>query len=460
MRPGQKTGSGEMFTAGTLRYTRFSLTLLFFWLLWGSFTYLIMEAVIPNVLPLLLRQHQASNTEISIIVSSLNVLGNTLVNPIVSFISDRHRGKGGRRRPFIIYSTPFVVLFLGLIPFGPEIAAFLSSVPVVSQALAFSPVVPAILLIGVFVMGFQIFDVFVGAVYSYLVRDTMPEEFLGRFSGVARLVGGVAPLVWNLLIFPHAETCMKAVFVGVAAFYGFGVMLMCWKVKEGEYPPPEPLDEEARRGWFGRLCASVKLYVMECLCDRVYLAAFLGNGFSSWAMVTGVFSVLFYREELGLSLTEQGKVNAASNVLSLLIAVPIGYLIDRYNYFRLTQLGALFQGLICFVAFFVVRDVPTLLAVNICSGIPRMFFVLGIGRTVIAVYPKERYGQFGSASSAFSSFVAIGLSVLAAKFIDFCGSYRSLLIWQGAFMLVAGLMFLFLERRWLKLGGWKDYKAP
>lgn len=450
----------RVFTAGTLRYTRFSLSMLFFWLLWGYFTYLLMEIALPSLLPLLLRQYKASNIEISFITTSLNVIGNTLVNPVVSFVSDRHRGPLGRRRPFIIYSTPFIVLFLGLVPFASEIATSLAHVSGVQQVLAFSPVVPGILFIGIFVMGFQIFDVFVGAVYHYLVRDTVPEEFLGRFGGMFRLVGGFAPLVFNLLIFRQAENHMKEVFVGVAIFYGLAMLLMCWKVKEGEYPPPELLGEAEKLSWFGRLWGNVGLYVKDCLRDPLYLYSFLGTGFAAWANLATVFGVLFYKEELGMSLAVQGNINAVNNVISVVIALPIGYLIDRYNYFRHCQLGALFMGLLSLLGFFFIHDVATLLAYGIGFSVPRMFFSMGIARSAIAVYPKEKYGQFGSAANAFASLVAIGLSLLAAKFVDLCGNYRSFLLWHGFFMVLTGMIFVMVEQRWLKLGGWKHYKAP
>ena len=448
-----------IFCAGTLRYTRTSLLLLFFWLLWGHFIYLLMEAVIPSLLPLLLRQQQASNVEISFITTSLNVIGNLVFNPIVSFSSDRHRGPLGRRRPYILYTTPLVVLCLVLIPFGPELAAAAQRTPLLAGLLRFSPIVPATLLISIFVMGFQIFDVFVGSVYHYLVRDTVPEAFLGRFAGMFRLAGALAPLVFNLFIFRQAEDHMKAVFIGVALFYGIGMLLMCWRVKEGEYPPAEAL--AATRGrWYARLGCSIRLYLRDCFRDPVYWLTFLATGMASWATLAGVFAVLFYREELRITLGAQGNVNAINNVFSLFIALPLGYLVDRWNYFRMAQLGAGLQGIVCILGCLLIRDIPTLIAFGLCYTLPKMAFVMGMSRAVIAVYPKEKYGQFGSAGAAFAALGAIGMSILAARFVNLAGSYRSYLLWQGMCLILAGLLFTVVERRWIKLGGGRHYQAP
>ncbi|MFZ4681461.1 MAG: hypothetical protein ACOYMS_03075 [Terrimicrobiaceae bacterium] len=52
------------------------------------------------------------------------------------------------------------------------------------------------------------------------------------------------------------------------------------------------------------------------------------------------------------------------------------------------------------------------------------------------------------------------MSLLAAKFVDVCGNYRSFLPWQGVLLVASGFLFLAVERRWLKLGGWKEHVAP
>ena len=86
---------------GTLQYTRRGLVTLFMWLLWGDFCFVCMEMVHPTVLPLTLKGLGASNVVISVFVTTIMNVMNFLVNPVVSFRSDRHRGRFGRRRPFL-----------------------------------------------------------------------------------------------------------------------------------------------------------------------------------------------------------------------------------------------------------------------------------------------------------------------------------------------------------------------
>lgn len=66
----------------------------------------------PSLLPLMLRNNDARNQAIAFIVSSIYILVNAVANPIICYKSDRFRSRWDRRRPFILATTPFVVVFL------------------------------------------------------------------------------------------------------------------------------------------------------------------------------------------------------------------------------------------------------------------------------------------------------------------------------------------------------------
>lgn len=449
----------HLYHAGTLAYTGTGLVMLFAWLLWGYFIYALMERVIPTLLPLLLKQHHATNGQISFITTSLNVIGNMVLNPIISFSSDRYRSRWGRRRPFIIWSTPLVALTLALIPFGPDIANYLQGIPAVKHILDLSPIVPGILFVSVFVMGFQIFDTFIASTYYYLVRDTVPEEVIGRFIGSFRFVGAFAPLFYNLFVFGHAETHMKLIFVATAALYGVGISLMCWRVKEGEFPPPEPLHGNVSNPW-QRLIAVVRMYVGDCFRHPIYWWWFLAIGMAAWGGASGVFAVLFQRDELGINLQVQGRLAAAGSIVVLTTALPLGYLADKCNYFRIIQFSVVLQGAAMALAWFFVRDVTTLLVFTLCSMLANTGFNMAAAKAQVAIFPKEKFGQYGSANSAFSSLGMIGMSLLAAKFVDHMGNYRSYLLWTSAFALLSLPLLIWVEKYWRKLGGKDHYRAP
>jgi MFS family permease len=308
-------------------------------------------------------------------------------------------------------------------------------------------------------MGFQIFDTFIGAVYYYLVRDVVPEEVYGRFMGVFRLVGALAPLVYNLFVFGHAEQHMKLIFVVISVIYGIGIYAMCWRVKEGDFPPPEKLRGDVSNPW-RRLIAAVRTYLADCFTHPIYWFFFLAMGMMTWGTAAGVFAVLFQRDELGINLATQGKLGAAGNIVVLIFALPLGYLVDKLNSFRIVQVCVLPSGITTGLGWFFIQGVPSLFAFTLTLSAISIGSMLAINKVMLRLIPKEKYGQFGSANSAFSSLGMVLMSILAAKFVDAIGSYRAYLLWSSMFVMGATPFFILCERMWLKLGGAKSYKAP
>ena len=108
-----------IFTVGTIRYTRAGLVELFFWLLWGDLFCSLMTVVVPTLLPLILHRYRVPAIQIAAVVSGIPTLSNVVLNPIISYNFDRTRTRFGRRRPYIMLTTPGAVVFLAAIPFAP-----------------------------------------------------------------------------------------------------------------------------------------------------------------------------------------------------------------------------------------------------------------------------------------------------------------------------------------------------
>ena len=110
---------------------------------------------------------------------------------------------------------------------------------------------------------------FVCSVFYYLFAAVVPEKFMGRFMACFSIVGGAAGFCFNRYILGLADTHMAWIYTGVAVLYLISFMLMCWRVKEGEYPPPTDTAERTS------MLASVKLYFRECFSLSFYRWFFL-----------------------------------------------------------------------------------------------------------------------------------------------------------------------------------------
>jgi hypothetical protein len=75
-----KTGR-KLWCAGTIRYTKGALIMLFVWLVFNDFVRMLMEAVKPALSTIVMRDHGASNTAIAFYMGTI---GTVWINPVVS----------------------------------------------------------------------------------------------------------------------------------------------------------------------------------------------------------------------------------------------------------------------------------------------------------------------------------------------------------------------------------------
>ncbi len=442
----------KRYRAGTLVYTRAGLVTLFAWLLWGDFIYTFMEAVLPSLLPVLLKDHGASNREIAVI-GTIYMVANALLTPVISYRSDRFRSRWGRRRPFIFATTPFVVAFLSAIPFAPEILGGLMSLPGIPAVLGLSPVAPLILMFGFLVAGFQVFNMFISSVYYYLIPDVVPEDHLGRFYALFRVFGNLAAVLFNYFAFGFSATHMREIFVGSAVVYGIVITMMCWRVREGEYPP---VREEGRGTWL----SGIRNYARECFGHAYYWWVFIAYSSWTWAVAANVFGVFFYREELGMTLDDIGKMTAWAGVLFMVLAYPFGVLLDRWGCHKMLILSMGVFAATSLGTFFLVHGYTSAFVWMMLRSTGLTLAAMVLLRWTVDVYPRDRYGQFGSAGALFSSIGGIFLGPLAGWLMDWLKVYRYFLLWNAGFALLGLIAAVIVYRGWRKLGGAANYDPP
>jgi WD40 repeat protein len=261
-----------LYRIGTLAYTKAGLFMLFGWLLWGDFCFTLFEHVGgPDILKLYLQDSfKVSNLIVTVLFVTIPMAIGVVVGPILSFKSDRHRGKRGRRIPYILWTTPFLCLFAAAIGYADDIISLTKTMIPPDSALL-DPFVVSMLLIAFLVIGFSFFNEFVNTVFWYLFADVVPREFMGRFLGLFRVVGAGAGFLLNYFLGEYMLSHMRVIHVGVAILYFVGFTLMCLRVKEGEYPPV--LDVTEKTSFMDK----VRLYFKECFTHPIFLLVYASS---------------------------------------------------------------------------------------------------------------------------------------------------------------------------------------
>lgn len=238
----------KVFSVGTLRYTSAGLVTLFIWLLWGDFIFILIDQDLPHVFNLKLQEMGASDRTIALMLTSIPQAMVFLVAPAVSMHSDRHRGSRGRRIPYLMWSTPFIGMFLMLIGCYEEMTSLLvgqsQQLTVLGMTFVREDISRYVLI--VLIMGFMFTNIFVNTIYNYLFNDVVPKEVMSRFMSLFRIVLYVASMLYNKLIFPISLSHFQIIFILGGATFLIGFVLMCVFVKEGKYAPPAPLVLDSR----------------------------------------------------------------------------------------------------------------------------------------------------------------------------------------------------------------------
>lgn len=445
-------------TVGTLTYTKLGLVVLFGWLLWGDFCFVIMEKVLGALLPIQLKSIGADNKMLALmVVICPNILGLS-VGPAVSYKSDRYRSRWGRRIPFIVWTMPFLCLFLAGIGFTEDIADAMRNV-VMLPTLGLTPHVATLISVGFMVLGFAFFNEFVNSVFWYLFADVVPQAYLGRFMGLMRVMGSIAVFIFQFYLAPHAETHAREIYIIVSLLYFFGFGLMCWRVKEGEYPPEEEVGGGAgNEGGKPGVIAHVGTYLKECfLSHPVYIVLFVSQFFSGF-MAVGVYGV-FFAKQIGVSVENFFVIGAWFSLAGAICHYPAGMLADRFHPVRLTLIFAILSIPGSFLGYFYKVDLPSYILVAILWFPVAELVGAASGVLLIRVLPRKRYGQFASATGMFRQAGKMLGVFCAAAFLDYVQDYRYYLLWSGAGHVVNAVLIGVVYYYWCKLGG-DHYVAP
>jgi MFS family permease len=460
-------GENKKYHCGTLSYTKAGLAMVFAFLLWGDFCFTLMEAVVPSILPLKFKELGAPNWLMGIFLTTVSGAMGMVMGPWVSFKSDRFRSRWGRRIPFIVLTMPFLCISLALMGWSDDLTVILRQwFPALRE---YAPATTTIALIALFLSMFKFFDNFVNSVFWYLFNDVVPAEFLGRFMGAFRFVGIAAGALYNWFIFKYAESHMREIFIGSAILYFVGFGIMCFFVREGQYPPLEGETDKENKG-----CGGLKTFFKESFSHKLYWFMFASGAFISLSSGITVFNIFFYRE-MGLTLAQIGKTAAVTSVVVMVAILFMASFVDRWHPLRLMVYAAVF-GLIGTLAngvwLFVTLPYNYFFWINlggVLSGVLLSAIVtVATLPCFMRIYPKSRFGQFCSARglcwdlSSLVSGIAAGLFIDAMKWLyhgsDF--AYRFNFAWSFVFYGISAFFIVLTYREWHRLGGDRHFHPP
>lgn len=434
----------KKYTVGTLCYDQKGLLLVFFWLMWNDFSIMLLEQV-TSVTGILMRDRGATYTLLAVFATIGSLLG-MWINPFFSTWSDRLRSRFGRRRPFLLCSTPFFAASLCAIPFMPDFYHYLMQFEWIARLLNHLPISGEVLFLGIASVICGLFNAVVLAIFSYYYWDVVPENVLGRFNSIAKIVTVAAGMVWSFFIVGYAEHHAKLVYLGVSIFCLSIYLLSVWKVKEGDYPPPEPKKTN-------NVFEPIVNYCRDCFSKPYFLWIFAGTLCIQLGNKGNDFQFFYLRYDLGLDLAATGWVAGVGLTVTTVFGVVLGYwagsMVDRLKSIRVIPVTLFIWSMLCLISYFYIHDKTSASIMAALIQINLFIFSVSLGAVTVELFPREKIGQFCSAQAFFYQTSIMILNPCAiSPFFDWLKFNRAGYLWAAFFYCLAGFITVKVYFNW------------
>lgn len=454
--PGQPIPTPEEspFQVGTLSYTKNGLARLFSWLLWGDFAWSIRDRSMATVLQLLLKKFDATDTVAGLLSGTFPSAIGFIFGPIISYRSDHHRGRRGRRVPFLLVAAPVAAAATIGLGTSPLLGHLLHG------ALgAHSPgLFPCVLM--VLALWWIVFDfatTVTNSMFGALVNDVVPHGIIGRFYGLMRAVSLLVGIAFNYWLLAGAETHYEWMFIGVGAIYGIGIVSMCLKVREGEYPPPPPPEGSG----LGRFFKAIRGYFKECFTRPYFLWYFVASNLAMLATTPVNLYSVFFAKSVGMDMTAYGHYLAYTYVCSFFLTYTLGSLADRFHPLRLSMVVITTYGLVSLWGWFNATTPRSFGIALLAHGVLSGTYFTASASLAQRLLPRENFAQLVAANGMLGSLFGILMPPVLGHFLD-----RSHHDYRLAFLAGSGLSFaalgclIVVHRYWRRYGGPHHFVPP
>ena len=449
----------KTYKIGTLTYTSTGILLLSLWMLWGDLIWSLKDRAVGPSSTLLFKQIIDSEFLYGLIIIAFPNFTNIFLQPIIGFVSDRHRGRLGRRIPFILFTTPFIVIGLYGLAVTKLLGGWLHGVcPSLSLSTA------QLIIFGISWVFLDFGSTLAASLFNALANDVIPREVIGRMFGLFRFVSLGVGMFYNYCLIGQVENHTAWIFFGVGTVYGLGLLLLCWKVKEGKYPPPEelpPLPDGKKRTIIQTVASNSVIYFRQSFSMSYYRWFILATVVSNLAfMPINGFSIQ-YSQALNIPTATYGKYIVASYCVSLFLSYFLGVLSDKFHPLRTGIASQLVYAILMFAGFFIMLNAKAFPYIFIMHVIISGCFFTFTASLNSRILPQGIFAQFISAIGIVSAVFNVIAGPVIGKIIDLTGKdYRYTLLLSALISIISTLLLVKVFRDFLKYGGDDNYKAP
>lgn len=374
---------------------------------WGAVAGIVGPLMVLRLFELGLRENiQAS-------INSVNLIALSFMVVYFGWRSDRTVSKVGRRKPYLFLSAPFIIAGTALFPLLDKAHLLWALV--------------LLYLISMFFMDIK------ASTFSLLNIDCVASEVLARANSVLTIAGGLVGFV----AMRHTGDLIR---VGEWFPYIFGAGIMtvtticAFWIKE---PPIRYPTTEKFKIW-----STFKVAAQDKRFFWLVAGVAMINGYLN---MTAVWIWFWAKETLGL---ERGEIFSAlswAGLLSIALAYPVGWVIDRFGGFRVVILFWAGQAA-CFLWTLNVHDKGSLIILSLATTVIAPLYA-GADIMIYKSAPRKDIGSYTSTNSFFRNGYNALLGLVAGWAIYAAGSNFLVGFSIGMGMSTVGLLMFFIHHR-------------
>ena len=231
---------------------------------------------------------------------------------------------------------------------------------------------------------------------------------------------------------------------------------MCWKVKEGEYPPV-PVCEERAGGPIGALFS----YFKVCFKMPYYRWVIGAQTISALSVLPINCFVVIHAKQMGMDMGHFGRISAYVPLFAMITSYPLGILADKFHPLRTGILSMGLLSIVLAVAGFFIEGQTSFFVAYVAQGVVIMTFNTLTTSYGQRLFPRILYAQFNSAMELTRALATVVLSALTGWFFDYTGvDYRYMYTIGAVFGIVGTLMYFKVYAYYKLYGGDQNYVAP
>jgi MFS family permease len=428
----------------------------FCWLLFGDFAWSMRDRSIAPMSQWYLNEIGVPNYLFGLLVTSFPALIGMILGPIISVKSDRHRGPRGRRIPFLLVTTPIAAA--GMVGLGgtPVILKWMHGMGFWDGR---DEMVMGVICFGVFWTAFEFATIAGGAVFGGLINDVVPKELLGRFYGLFRAISLIDGMIFNYWLMGKIPAHYTLMLVIIGTFYSVAFMWICFRVKEGEYPPPRI--RQHANSVTGGATAEITVYFRECFSKPYYVSVFLLLMAAGLSFAPVNTFMMPYARNLGVDMGIYGKYIALTYLISLCLSCFLGWLADVFHPLRMAIFTLAGYAVVAAWGGIYATTPNTYLVAWVMHGVLSGCYFTSAASLGQRLFPHERFAQFASAAGIVSAPANMALAPVVGAIIDGTGNdYRYTFIIGGILAVLALGVAWYVHGQFMHLGGPKNYIAP